>query len=342
MQCSPTTLHLVTNVVNEKESYDNVIICRRWPVYKYATGQILHLVYELFFCCRLTQAGTWWMDGTFSAQPSIFAQLYTIHVKVHDEFSPQIWCLLPDKQGTTYTRLFQLLKQEALNINLQLQPAVIHVDFEMAVMQTIRAEFNIEPTGCLFHYSQNVLRHVQHAGLQVSYNTNAPPEVRTWIRRLISLPLVPPLRIDQAFQAVVADAPNVINRDIMNDYVRDTYVDLQRAMFPRATWNCFAVRDRTTNVCEGYHSALNKHFRNRSPDPFQFVEFLKDQDMQLERRLAQLLQGAPAKKRKTTYILLDEAIDRLRNVYFGAGIPNVPRLLQYMDAVGHQLYDIKQ
>lgn len=221
------------------------------------------------------------MDGTFSAQPSIFAQLYTIHIKENDEFFPQLWCLQPDKQGVTYVRLFQLLKQEALNRNLQLLPTTIHVDFEMAVMQAIRSEFWIQPTGCMFHYSQSILRHVQQCGLQVQYNTNAPPEVRTWIRRLIALPLVPPLCIDQAFQAVVLNAPNVPGRDVMNDYVRDTYVDIHVAMFPRDTWNCYGVHDRTTNACEGYHSVLNKHFRGKAPDPFQFVQFLQEQDLQL-------------------------------------------------------------
>ena len=153
------------------------------------------------------------MDGTFSSNPDIFAQLHTVHIKLHDEFFPQLWCLLPDKQALTYERLFRLLKQRAVLRNSNLQPATIHVDFEQAVMNSIRMEFRTEPSGCLFHYSQSILRHVQQTGLQVAYNTNIPPDVRQWIRRLIALPLVPPLRIDHMFQAVVANAPNVFGRD---------------------------------------------------------------------------------------------------------------------------------
>ena len=149
------------------------------------------------------------MDGTFSVNPTIFVQLYTIHIKVYDEYVPQLWCLLPDKQGSTYVRLFQLLKQEAVRKNMSLQPAAIHIDFEQAVMHAVRTVFSIEPSGCLFHFSQSVLRHIQQTGLQVSYNSNNPPDVRKWIRRLIALPLIPPLRIDQTFQAVIAQAPNV-------------------------------------------------------------------------------------------------------------------------------------
>lgn len=233
------------------------------------------------------------------------------------------------------------MKQRAAAANLQMQPTCIHIDFEQAVVQTVRNEFGIEPSGCLFHFSQSVLRHVQHNGLQVAYYDNNPPAVRTWLRRLIALPLIPPLRIDQAFRAVVAAAPDVPGRDAMNSYINDTYVDPVGALFPRDVWNCYGLKDRTTNACEGYHSIINAHFRQRHPDTFAFVAFLQQQEAEIERRLAQLQQGAPHRRRKAKYVLVDEALDRLRNTYFGVGIPNVQRLLQYIDAVAHQLYDVK-
>ena len=53
--------------------------------------------------------------------------------------------------------------------------------------------------------------------------------------------------------------------------------------------------------------------------------------------------GAPAKKRKPAYVyvMVDEAVDRLRQQYFGLRIQNVQGLLQYIDAVGHQEYDVQ-
>lgn len=98
------------------------------------------------------------MDGTFSAVPDIFAQLYTIHIKVNDEFMPHLWCLLPDKHLNTYTRLFQLLKAEAIRINCVLNPTTVHIDFEMAVITAVRGEFGIEPSGCLLHFNQSILK----------------------------------------------------------------------------------------------------------------------------------------------------------------------------------------
>jgi len=291
--------------------------------------------------CRICRTTTWWMDGTYTSNPDIFAQLYTIHIKVDNEFAPQLWCLLPDKQAATYIRLFYLLKQEATARNLLMQPTTIHIDFEQAVIQAVRTEFGIEPTGCLFHFTQNILRHMQQTGLQVAYNTNNPPAVRVWIRRLISLPLVPPIRIDQAYQAAVANAPNIPERDALHTYMENTYIDANRALYGRQTWTCYGTNDRTTNACEGYHHSLNVNFKRRHPDPFTFIEILQKHEADLERRLQQLQLGVAPKKRKAKYIAVDAALVRLRENYFGAGIPNVARLLHYMDAVAHQLYDVK-
>ena len=41
------------------------------------------------------------------------------------------------------------------------------------------------------------------------------------------------------------------------------------------------------------------------------------------------------RKRKRKYQAIDDALTRLRNNYFGAGIPSIARVLQYMDAAAH-------
>jgi hypothetical protein len=254
------------------------------------------------------------MVGTFTAKPDIFEQLYTIHNKVHDEFMPRLWCLLPNKQMNTYLRLFQLLKTEAARVRRQLNPTVIHTDIEMAVIGAVRAEFGIEPSA----------------------------DVRKTVRRLMSLPLVPPLRIDQAFHFVANRAPNVLGLDVLINYVSGTYIDQQTAQFDRTIWNCFGMADRTTNSCEAYRRVLNEYFHHRHPDPFKFVQFLQSQEMEFERRHEQLQVGAPARKRKPMYLHIDEALRRLRETYFGAGIPSIANVVTCMDAaVAHQLYDVK-
>ena len=156
---------------------------------------------------------------------------------------PQLFCMLPDKQRATYQRLFQLLQQQAAVLNDRLQPAVIHIDFEQAVIAAVRAEFGIEPIGCLFHFFRNIFRHLQTVGLQMEYNTNNPHELRRFVRRLLALPLVPPIRIHQAFRGTVDNAHDLEVCVEMITYVRNTYVDNAYALYGREIWNCFGSPD---------------------------------------------------------------------------------------------------
>ena len=63
--------------------------------------------------------------------------------------------------------------------------------------------------------------------------------------------------------------------------------------------------------------------------------------MEIERRHAQPHLGAQPNKRRPVYLMVEETLARLRVHYFGGGIPSLARLVTYMDAVAHQLYDVK-
>lgn len=100
--------------------------------------------------------------------------------------------------------------------------------------------------------------------------------------------------------------------------------------------------DRTTNICEGFHSQLNAALGRRHPTVFKVTDVIKDIDDTQERRIAQLAMGAAPKRRKHKYVEVDAAITRLRTATFGGGaIPNINRLLHYMDAVAYQLWDAR-
>jgi hypothetical protein len=57
--------------------------------------------------------------------------------------------------------------------------------------------------------------------------------------------------------------------------------------------------------------------------------------------LAQLALGAAPKKRKAMYVKVDDAIARLTDHTFANAIPNIANILQYLDAVAYQLWDLK-
>ena len=268
--------------------------------------------------------------------------MYTIHMEVLDQFVVAVTAFLPDKTQLTYTRLFSLLKNVAINHGLVLNPNTVHIDFEMAAIQAVRAEFNVEASGCLFHYTQSLYRKIQAIGLQVQYNTSAP----IGIRRLMALPLLP----QQFFQAVYAGIENQTppNQpqtfiDTFHRYIWNTYVKPLNPLFPSQNWNAFGMPDRTTNICEGYHGALNESIGRFSPTIFRVIQFLQDHEAFQQRELAQRLNGAPPNRRKKKYQILNETINRLQDTYFNQQQqPPAPAdLLQYLDAVAYQLWDIK-
>ena len=74
------------------------------------------------------------MDGTFNVSRMVY-QLFNIHsfpLSLTGSL-PELFCLLPDKTGTTYSRLFMLLKSKAEELGLAFYPNVLLVDFEQII-----------------------------------------------------------------------------------------------------------------------------------------------------------------------------------------------------------------
>lgn len=249
------------------------------------------------FFDRLCDASELWMDGTFKSAPPLFCQVYTIHASVNNQFFPLLVALLPDKQEVTYRRLLVSIYVEATIRNLIFNPAIIHCDFEISVMNAIRTEIGIDPTGCLFHFTQSIYRHVQTSGLQVAYNTDTPPGTKRWLRRLMGLPLIPAIRVTGVYNAIVAQASNLPQAPQLHQYVFDTYIDPNGALFPNTCWCVFGMMNRTTNMCEGFHNALNTALSVKHPSVYRLIETLQDVEASNERMLAQLAMGAPPKRR---------------------------------------------
>jgi hypothetical protein len=67
------------------------------------------------------------------------------------------------------------------------------MDYEIAARNAVIAVFDCEWKGCFFHFTQCVWRKVQTQGLQLEYKENAA--IRTYIRRIAALPLIPVERV---------------------------------------------------------------------------------------------------------------------------------------------------
>ena len=88
------------------------------------------------------------IGGTFTLAPPLFSQVFVILAKRAEYLLPVMYVLLPNKRQETYDGLFGLIKKIWPLFN----PTSISLDFEMAVMNSVRQAFpRAELHGCLFH-----------------------------------------------------------------------------------------------------------------------------------------------------------------------------------------------
>jgi len=95
------------------------------------------------------------IDGTFTLAPPLFGQVFVIVSKRAEYMFPVMYTLLPNKRHEAYDDLFGLIK----TIWPLFGPTSISLDFEMAVMNSVRQVFpRAELHGCLFHRTKSMRR----------------------------------------------------------------------------------------------------------------------------------------------------------------------------------------
>ena len=156
----------------------------------------------------LQEADTIYMDGTFTCCPQLWNQLYSLHARKDDQTYPLVYALLPDRQTTTYVRLFENLKTHVHRLfNRVLDPVCVQTDFEMAAIRAVEQSFpNADIKGCMFHYTQAIWRKTQQIGLAEQYKND--DSVKTWVRRAAGLPLLPMNEVQNTFVGSNANHPS--------------------------------------------------------------------------------------------------------------------------------------
>uniref|UniRef100_A0A6P7FMX7 Uncharacterized protein LOC114331989 n=1 Tax=Diabrotica virgifera virgifera TaxID=50390 RepID=A0A6P7FMX7_DIAVI len=149
---------------------------------------------------HLQTSDVWYGDGTFAIAPSLFLQVYTVIATKYNGVHPIFYAMLPNKTRSTYTRMFELIRQIVPN----LQPRAIHCDFEQAAFKAMEDCFpGVDINGCFFHLAQNMKKQVAAMGYTREYN--ADPQFALNCRMLTALAFVPIEHLDDAF-AVLAEA----------------------------------------------------------------------------------------------------------------------------------------
>ena len=103
------------------------------------------------------RSNVWLADGTFKCKPTQFGQLYVVLGATPDSDAfPACYCLLPNKQAYTYSRMFSLIKSKLDEGSKG--PEILVVDFESAVAKGVQEVFpNVQVDGCNFHWKKVLL-----------------------------------------------------------------------------------------------------------------------------------------------------------------------------------------
>ena len=171
----------------------------------------------------LCEADTINVDGTFSTCPHLFYQIFTFHAFKHGKQFPLVYCLLPNKRRETYIRSFEIVKDKAQEMHLNLDPDVILSDFELTISQAEQLVFpKAEFKGCLYHFCQALNLKIQNIGIQTAYNNKR--NFRKFIQKTAALAFVPVRFVRVAWQALSAEAPNLPRVDDFITYFQDTWL----------------------------------------------------------------------------------------------------------------------
>ncbi len=100
---------------------------------------------------ELSHADIWYVDGTFYSSPTYFHQVYSIHAMIDGYMCTLVYALLPNKREDTYRRFFELVQGAGDTHNIEVKPAIIMMDYEMAAKRGVRIVFpDVVVKGCYF------------------------------------------------------------------------------------------------------------------------------------------------------------------------------------------------
>lgn len=138
------------------------------------------------------------MDGTFDVAPPLFKQLYTIFGRYNGWNVPLVFVLCCSKTQKTYEYILQKLSE----LEPSIKPVIILMDFERAAINAARLLFETSQiTGCYFHFSGSLWKHIQENGLQKRYAEDAMFALN--ILMFLALAFLPIDHIENAFDELI-------------------------------------------------------------------------------------------------------------------------------------------
>lgn len=271
----------------------------------------------------MQSAEDWYLDGTFRISPTIFAQVYSLSVARFNQTVPILYALLPSKSEDQYDKLMAWVKANAPQAN----PVTCMTDFEAAPIKSIlRAYPNVGPTGCFFHLTQNIWKHVKATpGMQEKYNTD--PDYANQVRQLAALAFYPSDMIADKFEELTDPLFGALPEEMQPviDYFEDNYVGRltpagRRApRFPPRLWSQYNRvinnKHRANNCVEAHHGAMDRILSMKHPSIWRLIEGLKALQVKADGEMERLIAGQdprpPCKKYKDVSKHIKSIVDTM-------------------------------
>ena len=224
--------------------------------------------------CLCSVATDVFADGTFKMSPQFFNQFYTIHGFQNGQYVPLIYCLLTKNDETTYNMLWMCIRELCEKYEQTFNPPTIHVDFEGAMLSSIKIQFpDAKVVCCQFHLGQSWYRKIHKLGLSEDYRSKESAN-RYWFKKVFGLAFLNPNEVSWAFvEEIMSDKPEGEAYTQFTDYLTDTYIS-EVARFPPILWAMDPLQSekRTNNAAEAFHRHYNAEFYSNHPSVYRFLD----------------------------------------------------------------------
>lgn len=254
----------------------------------------------------LTKFKIFYGDGTFRVVPSLFYQLYTLHVDLSrgDEavnFAPLLYILLPDKRQATYEKVFSILRDQFSVVIENFK-----CDYEIAAINGLRAIFpDVKITGCFYHFSNAVWKKSKKLNFE---KVTAPINDEDVNITLLytRLALLPPNLIPEGYFNIFYIGLETEEFNKFNDYFRTQWME----SITSETFSCFNEKFRTTNAVEGWHRRINARIPKK-PSLFLFIQLLKTEAIFQDRKIKKYEVFAHEQRRRVKVLKKKDQIDKI-------------------------------
>lgn len=197
-----------------------------------------------------------------------------------------------------------------------LPPKIIYVDFEKAILNSIKKIFkNIQTGGCYFHLAQNLWENIQKQGLASLYSNDK--SIRESHRSLKALAFVPSEHVASAFKLIKKNCPTemeVIFENFETFYIgklkKNSKSERESPTYPIEIWNCYERvlngMATTNNAIESWHKQFADSTHSH-PTIGKLIDTMLNEQVKTEYVITQMDAG-DGPKRKTASLLKEERI----------------------------------